>query len=407
MPLSRPRPFVALLALVLPVIPLVTTPMSAQTSGGVITACVTLLGDRLRVVAATEACRAGETRLQWNIQGPRGLTGPAGPTGPPGPAGATGPAGPPGPQGEPGPPGPEGPQGPRGLQGVAGPAGPAGPPGSPIPVPPPVPVGRTTSYANVLVEFDGSDGTLFGISQVAVDIAAVLEDDGRERRYRPGARTVRPLAIEAGGPDESASLDGWFADAAAGLPSARRTVKVSVSAASTPPVVRLALRLMDCAPTARGSGSEGTAIIVQCDDLALDVFEGGGGTVSSIDQMNAVLVAGGVRQAALIYGGDQIIGADGVDVGPLNLQVATRFDENFDARFVTRWIPAALAGGDDAVQTIAIEREVRGGTVTDVYEEAFPTFVSFVDELQTGLARTGPNLVVKANRRSQVQPGGH
>jgi len=54
----------------------------------------------LRVVTDVSLCRAGETPLAWNIQGP---VGPPGPSGPQGPGGPQGPQGPAGPQGPPGP----------------------------------------------------------------------------------------------------------------------------------------------------------------------------------------------------------------------------------------------------------------------------------------------------------------
>lgn len=85
---------------------------------GVIYACVRLDRDKdegrlLRLVAADEACRRGEVRVKWNIEGPKGPTGPTGA------------------KGNAGPPGPIGPQGPTGLQGLIGPAGPSGPKGDP------------------------------------------------------------------------------------------------------------------------------------------------------------------------------------------------------------------------------------------------------------------------------------
>jgi len=86
------------------------------TTGGVITACHDNRGQgALRIVAEDAACKANETRLQWNQQGPAGE---------PGPQGANGLAGPAGPQGPAGERGPAGPAGPAGAQGEAGPAGP-------------------------------------------------------------------------------------------------------------------------------------------------------------------------------------------------------------------------------------------------------------------------------------------
>jgi Collagen triple helix repeat (20 copies) len=79
---------------------------------GVIHGCYAKSGGALRVIDATvTGCKASETSLDWNVQGP------AGPTGQAGPAGATGPAG------------PDGPRGPQGATGPAGPTGPEGPEG--------------------------------------------------------------------------------------------------------------------------------------------------------------------------------------------------------------------------------------------------------------------------------------
>jgi hypothetical protein len=82
-------------------------------SGNVFYACVALDKDAdtarlVRLVAATEACKKNETRIQWSVQGPQGPAGLAGPQGPAGAAGATGSAG------------PQGAAGLQGLQGLAG-----------------------------------------------------------------------------------------------------------------------------------------------------------------------------------------------------------------------------------------------------------------------------------------------
>ncbi len=53
-------------------------------------ACVNKGNGNVRIVSATTACHASETRIEWNSEGPAG---------PPGPAGPAGPAGPPGPPG--------------------------------------------------------------------------------------------------------------------------------------------------------------------------------------------------------------------------------------------------------------------------------------------------------------------
>jgi hypothetical protein len=86
-----------------------------------------LKNGNLRIIAANETCKAGESPLDWNITGPQGVPGPTGPQGIPGPQGVQGeigpigPTGPQGAQGEIGPIGPAGPQGIQGPQGVPGP----------------------------------------------------------------------------------------------------------------------------------------------------------------------------------------------------------------------------------------------------------------------------------------------
>src|SRR6476469_7158536 len=77
-------------------------------SSGAIHGCYARSGGSLRVIDATVTnSKAGETSLDWNVQGQQG---------PQGPQGADGHAGPSGPQG---------PQGPIGSQGPAGPQGPS------------------------------------------------------------------------------------------------------------------------------------------------------------------------------------------------------------------------------------------------------------------------------------------
>jgi hypothetical protein len=86
-------------------------------------------GRYLRVISATDACRRGETALDWNIQGPAGPAGPQGNIGPKGDKGDTGATGPQGPTGPVGATGSQGPTGPKGDAGAVGPAGPIGPTG--------------------------------------------------------------------------------------------------------------------------------------------------------------------------------------------------------------------------------------------------------------------------------------
>src|SRR5579862_8251240 len=64
-------------------------PVAAQ-SNPVIYACANPGNGNLRIVDATEACRANEVRVQWNAVGQAGATGPTGPIGPQGLTGATG-----------------------------------------------------------------------------------------------------------------------------------------------------------------------------------------------------------------------------------------------------------------------------------------------------------------------------
>lgn len=71
----------------------------------VISACRSTSSGALRVPSPGSACKATETPLQWNVEGPPGA---------PGPVGALGPVGPAGVQGLPGPVGPAGPAGPTG-----------------------------------------------------------------------------------------------------------------------------------------------------------------------------------------------------------------------------------------------------------------------------------------------------
>ena len=80
---------------------------------GVIYACVRMDRDAsdgklARLVAENEPCKRNETRVRWNVMGPKGDQGAQGATGAQGP------------QGEPGLPGVQGPQGPPGASPIAG-----------------------------------------------------------------------------------------------------------------------------------------------------------------------------------------------------------------------------------------------------------------------------------------------
>lgn len=68
----------------------------AQTENGTITACAGRDG-YLRLISASASCKQAETRIHWNIMGPKGDTGATGTPGAPGAPGTTGPQGPAGP----------------------------------------------------------------------------------------------------------------------------------------------------------------------------------------------------------------------------------------------------------------------------------------------------------------------
>jgi hypothetical protein len=82
----------------------------ASTPSQTIQGCVETRSGALRVIAADQSCKRGETPLEWSVQGPAGLTGAIGPQGAAGPAGLDGLAGPQGPTG------PEGPAAPGHVQ---------------------------------------------------------------------------------------------------------------------------------------------------------------------------------------------------------------------------------------------------------------------------------------------------
>src|SRR5712691_1070805 len=65
----------------------------AQGGATVMYACVNKTSGTIHIVAATATCAAGETKLQWNVEGPSGPQGPQGPAGAQGPPGPAGPAG--------------------------------------------------------------------------------------------------------------------------------------------------------------------------------------------------------------------------------------------------------------------------------------------------------------------------
>jgi hypothetical protein len=85
-------------ALALFVASLAAAPAAAQPAA-VIYACVQSANGNVRFVPATEVCKKGETRIQWDATGAQGPQGPAGPAGPRGLTGATGAPGAPSPAG--------------------------------------------------------------------------------------------------------------------------------------------------------------------------------------------------------------------------------------------------------------------------------------------------------------------
>ncbi len=80
-PLSRVLPLFVLSLLLTASVALAADPPPLE-------ACVNSGNGNLRLVDASTACHANETRVTWNVAGSPGPAGPAGPAGPPGPAGA-------------------------------------------------------------------------------------------------------------------------------------------------------------------------------------------------------------------------------------------------------------------------------------------------------------------------------
>ena len=86
------RVFLGCLGLALAAVVLLMAPPARvkASSPGTLEACVNPGSGMMRLVDASVACHANETRVEWDIAGPAG---PAGPPGPAGPAGPQGPAG--------------------------------------------------------------------------------------------------------------------------------------------------------------------------------------------------------------------------------------------------------------------------------------------------------------------------
>ncbi len=136
----------------------------SATADVIYNACVNNSSGTIFMVAAEEACKSNETRIEWNMAGPpgpqgvQGIQGEAGPPGEPGPIGPPGPQGPPGLQGLQGPqglPGETGAAGPRGAAGEQGPAGPQGQPGPQGPPGPAASAGELCPEGESVYGFDG------------------------------------------------------------------------------------------------------------------------------------------------------------------------------------------------------------------------------------------------------------
>jgi hypothetical protein len=90
------RAGIVCLGLVTLVLLLTVAKRVSASPSAVLDACINPGNGMMRLVDASTACHANESRVEWNVTGPQG------------------PAGPQGPQGDPGPQGPQGPQGPAG-----------------------------------------------------------------------------------------------------------------------------------------------------------------------------------------------------------------------------------------------------------------------------------------------------
>jgi Collagen triple helix repeat (20 copies) len=101
----------------------------AAKSTGTISACGKADGNLRLIQPGSQYCGPHETRLKWNVKGPKGARGAQGPQGEMGPVGPEGAEGPVGADGAPGPVGADGAAGPAGADGAPGPAGADGAPG--------------------------------------------------------------------------------------------------------------------------------------------------------------------------------------------------------------------------------------------------------------------------------------
>ena len=80
------RTYTALLIVLAAVLLVVPIGLRAASTPTVLEACVNPGNGNMRLVDASEACHANESRVEWNIEGPQGPPGPQGDPGPPGPS---------------------------------------------------------------------------------------------------------------------------------------------------------------------------------------------------------------------------------------------------------------------------------------------------------------------------------
>jgi Collagen triple helix repeat (20 copies) len=184
---------------------------SATTSESPIYACVKKNGT-LRVTAAATKCKAHETALSWNKEGPAGERGPAGEKGNAGERGITGERGPTGEQGKEGQAGPRGPEGPLGPKGEKGDKGEPGIGGSGSPV-------AYEAETNNEEELPSSETTLAHVTVPAgryiVSAKVWVADLGSKPGVRGGVLCFLDEIKREGGGTEYSTLDigSW-----AGLP---------------------------------------------------------------------------------------------------------------------------------------------------------------------------------------------
>ncbi|MGD9903469.1 MAG: hypothetical protein AB7U83_08355 [Vicinamibacterales bacterium] len=280
---------------------------------------------------------------------------------------------------------------------------------------PPGPSGQVGFYDNVTVDLQGASGR-FGITQVVMDIAAA--PDGRGG-FAPGARSLRPIWIEAGGGEEGEALDQWFADAGAGLPDGVRSLKISVNDLGENAPEELSLVLGGCRPLSRSAGGRGTALTVQCADLTVNEFQGGGSSLHRVGVVDVTiedtLTSQNLTQQAYQVRADERLGAGGTEID-VAILLGTVQGSGFDAGFAIGWVTAAVTGAPDAVQDVVVDvRRAAANPVPAVmtqtsYERAFPTYVAFLSRASqfatAEFATLSVNVVFRANGRRQSTSGG-